>query len=97
MKIYRTAEYPYDRLIDSLMLKGWGVANQLDLNNYARKGWDVAFRIARAATRKQRDIAIRELRSAAKVLIEELWKLGLIANPHVKKYADDLSDVLSWK
>lgn len=97
MRIYRIAEDCYDKLIDNLMLKGWGVANQLDSNNYARKGWDVAFRVAMAATRKQRDIAIRELRSAAKVLLEELWKLGLITDPHVKKYADELRDVLSWK
>jgi hypothetical protein len=93
MKIYRIA-LPYDKPVDDLVLAGWAVANQLEEGNYARRAWDVAFRIWKAATIKQRDIAIRELKNAGKVLVKELWKTGIISDPEVKKYFDDFEAAL---
>lgn len=98
MKIYHIAQDNYDKEIDDLMFSGWGVANQLDIadmrSRCVRKAWEVAFRIARAATREQRDIAIRELRDAAEKLLKELWRTGKITDPSVKEFADELRSVL---
>jgi len=80
--------------IDDLMLKGWGAANQLPENNYARKAWDIAFRIAKAATPEQKDIAIRELKNAAQQVLQELWKTKRIKNPNTQEYARKLQNIL---
>jgi len=94
MKIYQISEVKDNGEMDHLMLAGWGVANQLPIDNYARKGWDVAFRIAKSATIEQRDIAMRVLKDAAKVLLKELWKTKTILNPKVKEYYDKLNGIL---
>lgn len=90
MKIYRIAQNNYNEL-DDLMIAGWGVANQLDQNNYVRKGWDVAFRIAKASTPEQRETAINVLRDAATKLIKELVSN---TDPTIKRYVNELIEVL---
>jgi len=80
--------------IDDLMLAGWGVANQLPEDNYVRKGWDVAFRIAKAADKEHPDIAIKQLSDAGKLLIKEMWKTQSITSENMK-YVNKLNQTLA--
>ena len=69
---------------------------RLNKNNYIRKGWSVMARIFQAATPEQESsLNIEELKDAGKLVIEELWKLGLTRIPSVNRYASKLSELLS--
>ena len=77
--------------MDNLMLAGWEVANRLSPEDFVRKGWDVAFRIAKNIRNdspvNHRNTAIKELKDAAEALLNDARKKG--------NRVDGLSNALS--